>query len=143
MCLCAHMGGVQSRAVVGRKSTTYLLHAFGLHGCGSVMCPLQGLECFGRVAPKKSTLHKKNVTIYNIKFFFLNDTHEIYYNYSCRSESMASVYSQGEGRYGTVAVRGDVEFGFIYNFGSGSLDISIRQCRDLAPVDLKRNRSDP
>lgn len=60
-----------------------------------------------------------------------------------RSESMASVYSQGEGRYGTVAVRGDVEFGFIYNFGSGSLDISIRQCRDLAPVDLKRNRSDP
>ena len=60
-----------------------------------------------------------------------------------RSESMASVYSQGEGRYGTVAVRGDVEFGFIYNFGSGSLDISIKQCRDLAPVDLKRSRSDP
>ena len=60
-----------------------------------------------------------------------------------RSESMASVYSQGEGRYGTVAVRGDVEFGFIYNFGSGSLDISIKQCKDLAPVDLKRNRSDP
>ena len=56
---------------------------------------------------------------------------------------MASVYSQGEGRYGTVAVRGDVEFGFIYNFGSGSLDISIKQCKDLAPVDLKRNRSDP
>lgn len=60
-----------------------------------------------------------------------------------RSESMASVYSQGEGRYGTVAVRGDVEFGFIYNFGSGSLDISIKQCKDLAAVDLKRNRSDP
>merc|ERR1712123_102886 len=60
-----------------------------------------------------------------------------------RSESMASVYSQGEGRYVTVAVRGDVEFGFIYNFGSGSLDISIKQCKDLAPVDLKRNRSDP
>ena len=73
---------------------------------------------------------------------------------------MASVYSQGEGRYGTVTVRGEVEFGFIYSFGrfvsllinicitiipaySGSLDISIRQCRDLAPVDTKRNRSDP
>ena len=62
---------------------------------------------------------------------------------NCRSESMASVYSQGEGRYGTVTVRGEVEFGFIYSFGSGSLDISIKQCRDLAPVDLKRNRSDP
>jgi len=60
-----------------------------------------------------------------------------------RSESMASVYSQGEGRYGTVTVRGDLEFGFIYSFGSGSLDISIKQCRDLAPVDTKRNRSDP
>jgi synaptotagmin-like protein len=60
-----------------------------------------------------------------------------------RSESMASVYSQGEGRYGTVTVRGEVECGFIYSFGSGSLDISIKQCRDLAPVDLKRNRSDP
>jgi len=60
-----------------------------------------------------------------------------------RSESMASVYSQGEGRYGTVTVRGEVEFGFIYSFGSGSLDISIKQCRDLAAVDTKRNRSDP
>ena len=60
-----------------------------------------------------------------------------------RSESMASVYSQGEGRYGTVTVRGDLEFGFIYNFSTTSLDISIKQCKDLAPVDLKRNRSDP
>ena len=34
-----------------------------------------------------------------------------------RSESMASVYSQGEGRYGTVTVRGEIEFGFIYSFG--------------------------
>ena len=56
---------------------------------------------------------------------------------------MASVYSQGEGRYGTVTVRGEVEFGFIYSFGSVSLDISIKQCRGLAPVDLKRNRSGP
>ena len=30
---------------------------------------------------------------------------------------MASVYSQGEGRYGTVTVRGEIEFGFIYSFG--------------------------
>merc|ERR1712117_557298 len=60
-----------------------------------------------------------------------------------RSESMASVYSQGEGRYGTVTVKGELEFGFIYNMVSGSLDINIKQCRDLAAVDTKRNRSDP
>ena len=56
---------------------------------------------------------------------------------------MASVYSQGEGRYGTVSVKGELEFGFIYNLVSGSLDINIKQCRDLAAVDSKRNRSDP
>ena len=33
--------------------------------------------------------------------------------------------------------------GFIYNPVSGSLDINIKQCRDLAAVDIKRNRSDP
>ena len=60
-----------------------------------------------------------------------------------RSESMASVYSQGEGRYGTVLVKGEVEFGFIYSFSSGSLEIAIKQCKDLAAVDIKRNRSDP
>ncbi|XP_023347926.1 synaptotagmin-like protein 2 [Eurytemora carolleeae] len=60
-----------------------------------------------------------------------------------RSESLASIYSQGEGRYGTVSVHGDIEFGFMYNLSSGSLDISIKQCRDLAAVDTKRNRSDP
>ena len=42
-----------------------------------------------------------------------------------------------------MSVRGDVEFGFMYNTTTGSLDISIKQCKDLAPVDSKRNRSDP
>ena len=60
-----------------------------------------------------------------------------------RSESMASVYSQEGGRYGTVDVRGDVELGMLYSFSSGSLEIAVKQCRDLAPVDTKRNRSDP
>lgn len=46
-------------------------------------------------------------------------------------------------RYGTVNVHGDVEFGYMYNMTTCSLDISIKQCRDLAPVDNKRNRSDP
>lgn len=57
---------------------------------------------------------------------------------------MASVYSgAGEGRYGTVTVRGQVEFGLQYNYKAGALEILIKQCRDLAPVDAKRNRSDP
>lgn len=57
---------------------------------------------------------------------------------------MASVYSgAGEGRYGTVAVRGQVEFGLQYNYKAGALEILIKQCKDLAPVDAKRNRSDP
>jgi len=60
-----------------------------------------------------------------------------------RSESLASIYSQGEGRYGTVSVRGDIEFGYMYNSTTSSLDIIIKQCKDLAPVDTKRNRSDP
>ena len=38
-------------------------------------------------------------------------------NLGKRSESMLSVYSLGEARYGTVTVSGEIEFGFIYNFG--------------------------
>ncbi|XP_064212503.1 uncharacterized protein LOC664073 isoform X2 [Tribolium castaneum] len=61
-----------------------------------------------------------------------------------RSDSMASVYSgAGEGRYGTVTVRGQVEFGLQYNYKARALEILIKQCKDLAPVDVKRNRSDP
>lgn len=77
---------------------------------------------------------------------------------------MASVYSgAGEGRYGIVTVRGQVEFGLQYNYKAGALEIHVKQvgpspfcpqtslsstilntqCRDLAPVDAKRNRSDP
>lgn len=57
---------------------------------------------------------------------------------------MASVYSGlGEGRYGTVTVKGQVEFGMQYNYKQGALEIYVSQCRDLAAVDTKRNRSDP
>lgn len=57
---------------------------------------------------------------------------------------MASVYSgAGEGRYGTVAVKGQVEFGMQYNYKQGALEIHVAQCKDLAAVDAKRNRSDP
>lgn len=57
---------------------------------------------------------------------------------------MASVYSVGgEARYGTVAVRGEVQFGLHYNYRQTTLEVFVKQCRDLAPVDTKRNRSDP
>ena len=57
---------------------------------------------------------------------------------------MASVYSgAGEGRYGTVQVKGNVEFGMQYNYKQCALEIHIKQCKDLAAVDTKRNRSDP
>lgn len=61
-----------------------------------------------------------------------------------RSDSMASVYSgAGESRYGTVAVKGEVEFSLSYNYKASCLEITVKQCRDLAAVDAKRNRSDP
>ncbi|KAI8424219.1 hypothetical protein MSG28_002792 [Choristoneura fumiferana] len=61
-----------------------------------------------------------------------------------RSESMASVYSgAGEGMRGSVAVRGDVQFSLLYNYRLGALEVGVRRCRDLAPVDTKKNRSDP
>lgn len=67
-----------------------------------------------------------------------------YFLFQVRSDSMASVYSgAGEGRYGTVTVRGQVEFGLQYNYKAGALEILIKNCKDLAPVDVKRNRSDP
>lgn len=57
---------------------------------------------------------------------------------------MASVYSgAGEGRYGTVQVKGMVEFGMQYNYKQGALEIHVKQCKELAAVDTKRNRSDP
>ncbi|EFX89823.1 CG33555-PC-like protein [Daphnia pulex] len=61
-----------------------------------------------------------------------------------RSDSMASVYSAaGEARYGTVAVRGEIQFGLHYNYRQTALEVFVKQCKDLAPVDTKRNRSDP
>lgn len=59
-----------------------------------------------------------------------------------RSESMTSVYSAA-GRYGTVAVTGDVQFGLVYNPKTGMLEVHVKQCRHLAPVEIKKNRSDP
>ncbi|XP_064489052.1 uncharacterized protein LOC135400948 isoform X2 [Ornithodoros turicata] len=59
-----------------------------------------------------------------------------------RSESMTSVYSAA-GRYGTVVVTGEAQFSLVYNPKSGMLEVHVKQCRGLAPVDTKKNRSDP
>lgn len=57
---------------------------------------------------------------------------------------MASVYSgAGEGRYGTVVVKGQVEFAMQYNYKLSALEVHVVRCKDLAAVDAKRNRSDP
>lgn len=61
-----------------------------------------------------------------------------------RSESMASVYSgAGEGTRANVTVRGEVQVSLLYNYRLGALEVGVKRCRDLAPVDVKRNRSDP
>ncbi|KRT84734.1 C2 domain containing protein [Oryctes borbonicus] len=60
-----------------------------------------------------------------------------------RSDSMASVYSGAFDGKCTVAVKGQVEFGLQYNYKTCALEILVKQCRDLAAVDVKRNRSDP
>lgn len=36
-----------------------------------------------------------------------------------------------------------VEFGLQYNYKQGALEVHVKQCKDLAAVDSKRNRSDP
>lgn len=61
-----------------------------------------------------------------------------------RSESMASVYSgAGEGTRANVTIRGEVQISLLYNYRLGALEVGVKRCRDLAPVDVKRNRSDP
>ena len=82
----------------------------------------------------KPQLKKLEIFIPKTYFLFL---------FQSRSESMLSIHSQEGGRYGTVTVRGEVEFGMAYSTHSGSLDLAVKQCRDLAAVDTKRNRSDP
>ena len=46
-------------------------------------------------------------------------------------------------RFGTVSVSGEILFGLSYNYREGVLEVSIKECRNLAPVDSKKSRSDP
>lgn len=57
---------------------------------------------------------------------------------------MASVYSgAGEGTRANVTVRGEIQFSLLYNYRLKALEVGVKGCRDLAAVDVKRNRSDP
>ena len=55
-----------------------------------------------------------------------------------------SYYSDaGEGNYGKVPVTGDLHMGLEYIYKTGTLELKIKRCKDLAAVDPKRKRSDP
>ncbi|OQR76706.1 hypothetical protein BIW11_00549 [Tropilaelaps mercedesae] len=57
---------------------------------------------------------------------------------------MTSVYSAaGSGRYRAVAVTGEVNFGLSYDLRQNVLSVLVREAKNLAAVDEKRNRSDP
>ncbi|XP_070152665.1 uncharacterized protein [Polyergus mexicanus] len=62
-----------------------------------------------------------------------------------RSDSMASVYSgAGEGRCcRSVVVTGEVEFALQYDYKNLTFEVHVTKCKNLAPVDVKRKRSDP
>ncbi|ESP01471.1 hypothetical protein LOTGIDRAFT_230729 [Lottia gigantea] len=64
--------------------------------------------------------------------------------FSGSRESILSIYSDaGEINYGKIPVSGEVLLGIDYNYKTGALEIYVKQCKDLAPVDTKRKRSDP
>nr|XP_006811506.1 PREDICTED: synaptotagmin-like protein 5-like [Saccoglossus kowalevskii] len=59
-------------------------------------------------------------------------------------DSLTSFYSSaGERNFGKITVTGDIKFGLSYNYKTGVFEVKIVACRDLAPVDVKRNTSDP
>ncbi|KAH9504706.1 Synaptotagmin-like protein 5 [Bulinus truncatus] len=59
-------------------------------------------------------------------------------------ESIYSVYSDaGEVNYGKIPVTGDIMFNLTYNVKSSTLEVHVKQCRGLAAVDTKHNKSDP
>ncbi|CAG5124985.1 unnamed protein product [Candidula unifasciata] len=59
-------------------------------------------------------------------------------------ESIYSVYSDaGEMNSGRVTVTGEIMFYMTYCNKTSTLEVHVKQCRDLAPVDIKHNRSDP
>ncbi|KAK3585531.1 hypothetical protein CHS0354_022939 [Potamilus streckersoni] len=59
-------------------------------------------------------------------------------------ESIVSYYSDaGDISHSNIPVTGEVLFGLNYNYKTGMLEIAVKQCKDVAPADTKRKRSDP
>ncbi|GBM68698.1 Synaptotagmin-like protein 5 [Araneus ventricosus] len=59
------------------------------------------------------------------------------------SASMNSVYSAAGCHYGSVTVSGDVLFGLNYNQKSQMMEVFIKECRNLAAIDIRHNKSNP
>ncbi|XP_078001539.1 synaptotagmin-like protein 5 isoform X6 [Glandiceps talaboti] len=59
-------------------------------------------------------------------------------------DSLTSFYSSaGERNLGKITVTGDIKFDMNYNYKTGIFEVKIIACRDLAPVDTRKNFSDP
>ncbi|XP_070567394.1 synaptotagmin-like protein 5 isoform X2 [Ptychodera flava] len=59
-------------------------------------------------------------------------------------DSLTSFYSSaGERNLGKITITGDVKFDMTYNYKTGIFEVKIIACRDLAPVDTRKNFSDP
>ena len=59
-------------------------------------------------------------------------------------ESIVSSYSDaGDGRFGNVAVKGEVLFGLKYDKKKDQLEVQIHRAKDIAAADEKKGRSDP
>ncbi|XP_078265300.1 synaptotagmin-like protein 5 isoform X2 [Rhinoraja longicauda] len=56
--------------------------------------------------------------------------------------SMMSVYSE-TGDYGSVNISGEILLRINYSYKSGALSVSVKECRNLAVADEKKQRTDP
>ncbi|XP_033635233.1 synaptotagmin-like protein 4 isoform X6 [Asterias rubens] len=71
-------------------------------------------------------------------------TPELRRKFGGSSVSMTSLYSQaGEENYGKYVITGDIRFGLNYNYKTNVFEVKVKACRDLAPVDVKKIKSDP
>ena len=59
-------------------------------------------------------------------------------------ESFGSCYSSaGEEHLGKINVTGEISFSLSFDYKSNIFQVHVKQCRDLAAADHKKQRSDP
>ncbi|KAG8450534.1 hypothetical protein GDO86_002979 [Hymenochirus boettgeri] len=61
---------------------------------------------------------------------------------SVRSLTSISLYSE-TGDYGNLKVQGEILLNINYSYKTGALNVLIKNCRNLAEADEKKNRTDP